>query len=918
MPSSPSQTDPLETLAVADPDLAGRVNALLADKPASVADREMIVEETLDALGREITFGRAVAEGLARLVGEVDRHRIDRYRHRVREAGATGPTLGTLMATHLVPVLRSPEPGIFDRFTAAVQGVRAKGDYGLKPLLKGLDALLHAEEGPEAVAYLELIEVAFRLELTYRESTNLAYDLPRAILRLPADRRLYQIEGLRRAMAVDLTAGRALMEGLDRGLTVLSAEGLSRFVSDGLDRYRRLPRLGARFLSLDAQIGRDVLASLQVTVPLSQVRQALDRYLRARTGMPLGVRPLSEMTGRRDEPDNGLIVRSDGRWIYLPEEIGRYGSQAENRAVFRGLAKLESALYELGTYHFDLDRAAARPEIDLPVTTADETGVRSDLARFWDRFQEPRLARDLFTIFEHGRLRYLLGQAYPGILRRTDPLLRAEVERLRAAGRAGHPLFGLYLRIALDLPMPPGAVSTDSEKAIFDLVRRRFADAIPADLRVETCAGLVSAVYPAAAEFLSVDAADYPPLELPFGRQIAPEQFFEQHRRVEETAAGVKIALEKHGISVYKSDVRRCLTRTGGTLTPADLQEIVFFPEPAEGDDTPADPSVRPDLSTIDLSALMDADGIDLIPTIEPATGPVFRHREWDCELGDYLADHVRVAERRPGGAAGVDFYDAVLSSRAGLVRRIRRAFERLKPEGLTRLRRWREGDELDYRAMIDFAVDRRSGRTPSERIYIKRLKAERDVAVLLLVDLSRSTANPAAGSEDRILDIEKAAIVLFCEALGAVGDSFSVAGFSGTGRLGVDYYRIKDFDEAVDDAVKGRIGAMAPQRSTRMGAAVRHAAANLDAVAARVKLMLLISDGFPNDLDYKRRYAVEDTRHAILEAAARRIHTRAITVNLARAGGLDDLYGPLRHNVISDVRELPDRLLGIYRALTR
>jgi nitric oxide reductase NorD protein len=918
LPSSPSQTDPLETLAVADPDLADRVNALLADKPTSVADRGMIVEETLAALGQEITFGRSVAEGLARLVGEVSQHRIDRYRRRVREAGATGPTLGTLMATHLVPVLRSPEPGLFDRFTAAVQSIRAKGDYGLKPLLKGLDALLHAGEGSEAAAYLELIEVAYRLDLTYRESTNLAYDLPRAILRLPADRRLYQTDELRRAMAVDLTAGRAMMEGLERGLTILSADGLIRFVSDGLDRYRRLPRLGARFLSLDAQIGRDALASLQVTVPLSQVRQALDRYLRARTGMPLGVRPLSEMAGPGDEADNGISVRSDGRWIYLPEEIDRYGSQAENRDLFRGLAKLESALYELGTYDFDLDRAAARPDIDLPVTPADENGARSDLARFWARFRNPRLARDLFTIFEHGRLRYLLGREYPGILRRTDPLLRAEVDRLRTAGLADHPLFALYLRIALDLPTSSSAVSTGPKKALLDAAGRRFADAIPADPRVETSAGLVRGVYAMAAEAISIEAADYPPLHLPFGRRIAPERFFEQHRRAEEMAAGVKITLEKHGISVYKSDVRRCLTRTGGSLSPADLQEIAFFPEPAEGDDTPADPSVRPDLSAIDLSALMDAEGIDLVPAAEPTTGPVFWHREWDCELGDYLADHVRVAERRPGGAGGVDFYDAILAGRAGLVRRIRRAFEMLKPEGLTRLRRWREGDELDYRAMIDFAVDRRSGRTPSERIYIKRLKAERDVAVLLLVDLSRSTANPAAGSEERILDIEKTAIVLFCEALGAVGDSFSVAGFSGSGRLGVDYYRIKDFDEAVDDAVKGRIGAMAPRRSTRMGAALRHAAARLEAVPARVKLMLLISDGFPNDLDYKRRYAVEDTRRAILEASARRIHTRAITVNLARAGELDDLYGPLRHNVISDVRELPDRLLGIYRALTR
>jgi hypothetical protein len=171
--------------------------------------------------------------------------------------------------------------------------------------------------------------------------------------------------------------------------------------------------------------------------------------------------------------------------------------------------------------------------------------------------------------------------------------------------------------------------------------------------------------------------------------------------------------------------------------------------------------------------------------------------------------------------------------------------------------------------------LDKKAGLMPSDRLFIKRMKRIRDVATLLLVDLSRSTANAVDGHGTRVLDVEKQAIVLLCEALQVVGDRFAIAGFSGTGPLGVDYYRIKDLDAPFDDAVRGRIGAMAPQRSTRMGAAIRHATALLARQQARIRLILILGDGFPNDLEYKGAYAVEDTRRAVMEARTARIQVR-------------------------------------------
>jgi nitric oxide reductase activation protein len=234
--------------------------------------------------------------------------------------------------------------------------------------------------------------------------------------------------------------------------------------------------------------------------------------------------------------------------------------------------------------------------------------------------------------------------------------------------------------------------------------------------------------------------------------------------------------------------------------------------------------------------------------------------------------------------------------------------------------RQWIEGDEFDYRALLDYALDKKAGRTPSERLYLKRYKELRDVAVLLLVDISRSTATGVCGSDATVLDVEKEAIVLFSEALETVGDTYAIAGFSGTGRLGVDFFHIKDFDEPMGESVRRRIGAMTPQRNTRMGAAIRHAARQLSAVPSRVRLLIILGDGFPNDLDYKQAYAIEDTRKAITALRCENIHVHAITVNirLEDYSRLDELYGDIHHNVISEVSELPDKLWRIYGALTR
>jgi hypothetical protein len=596
-------------------------------------------------------------------------------------------------------------------------------------------------------------------------------------------------------------------------------------------------------------------------------------------------------------PTEAPLVVSDGKTIYLPAETDRFPDRDDNRRLIKALVRLESAFYEFGTFDADLDRLGeALGFCPLP----DRPG-ESDLDAFFALFPRPELAADLFAILECARLRLCMDGPYPGVIRDAFGMLT----QAAAHGGARTLLDRLHRRLVRDeragLDPALRSLATEAERSL----------APPATS--ETAAGFLWHIYPEIAHRIPLGERLHPPL----GWRPRPDRFFAAHREVERTARTVRDRLAASGVKVYRSDLRRRMAERSGGLLREDVKEMAELaasPDSGEGDSTAG---ARLDLSGVDLSDILADPDAD--PQAEDdANAAAFRYREWDVRLGDYLQDHVRVLERE-APAGNPDFYADVLERRYGLVFRIRRAFEMLRPQGLKILRRWPEGDAFDYRALIDYAVDRRIGRTPSDRLYVKRLKEERDVAVLLLVDLSRSTSNLVAGTADTtVLDVEREAIVLFCEALKTVGDTFAVAGFSGTGRLSVDYWRVKDFDAPVDETVMARIGSLSPQRSTRTGAALRHATAQLAAVPAKVRILLLLGDGFPNDADYKREYAIADTRKAVSEAAARRIHARALTVNIAGDARLDDTYGSLQHNVLSDVRELPDRLLRIYGALTR
>jgi nitric oxide reductase activation protein len=316
--------------------------------------------------------------------------------------------------------------------------------------------------------------------------------------------------------------------------------------------------------------------------------------------------------------------------------------------------------------------------------------------------------------------------------------------------------------------------------------------------------------------------------------------------------------------------------------------------------------------------------GRSLLPRRREADGLVFHYDEWDHVIGDYRPDWCRLIETAVAEDAGI-FYEQTLARHAALVPELRRHFQRLRPEMYRVLRGLEDGDDFDLGAAVDARAQIRARRTPSPKLYTSRVRQERDVATLFLVDLSASTDEEAAGAPDghRIIDVTREALVLMAAALEEIGDAYAIYGFSGQGRERVEFFGVKDFDERLSPAVKGRIGGLEPHGSTRMGTAIRHALTKMRGVTAPSRHLLLLSDGFPQDLDYgddrqSHVYGIRDTATALREAQAAGVRPYCITVDLAGHDYLRDMCDPNTYLVIENVADLPRELPKIYQRVVQ
>lgn len=283
-----------------------------------------------------------------------------------------------------------------------------------------------------------------------------------------------------------------------------------------------------------------------------------------------------------------------------------------------------------------------------------------------------------------------------------------------------------------------------------------------------------------------------------------------------------------------------------------------------------------------------------------------YTYDEWDYKKEGYREGWCTIREKRIR-TGDRDMVKKVLERHSALLKKIKRQFEALRRE-VRRMRRQYDGDEVDFDASVRYFTDIYAGATPDEKLYYRTRHRRRDVAVSFLIDQSNSTAGAT-------LSIEKEALVLMSHALETLGDTYAIYGFSSNTRWECNFYRVQDFYES--GGIE-KIAGMKAGGYTRMGAAIRHASYKLAGVRARNKILMLLTDGYPLDYDgYDGRYALEDTRMAILEARRKRIYPFCITVDVEARDYLPKMFGERSYVIMNRVSKLPKKLPLLYAKLT-
>ena len=291
----------------------------------------------------------------------------------------------------------------------------------------------------------------------------------------------------------------------------------------------------------------------------------------------------------------------------------------------------------------------------------------------------------------------------------------------------------------------------------------------------------------------------------------------------------------------------------------------------------------------------------------------VTTYPEWDVRSGAYLPDHVRVLDSM--AEAGTDtaaFRDDPRAARR--ITRVRRQFEALRP-GRVSVPGQLDGDELDMEAAVRARVDILACGAGSNRIWRQTRPIARDLSVSILLDISRSTES--AVGERAVIDIEREALAALAWGLDACGDNFAIHAFSSLKRDRVYIQTCKRFGERMTETVESRIAGLRPGFYTRLGAAIRHASAELSQEARKRRLLLVITDGKPNDLDhYEGRHGIEDTAMAVREARRAGHAVFAVTVDKEAKAWFARMFGQGAFHVIPHPERLTEALPMIYREL--
>ncbi len=688
-----------------------------------------------------------------------------------------------------------------------------------------------------------------------------------------------------------------------------AARRFENWFTTGMEIVGYSPDAAQAFFSVESQ---KALASVEQAlsgVPFRQVARRLKLFVQGLCGTDVTVTALPDSLATPAR----ATVSADGKTISLPALLRRYPTAAENERLYLIMAAHEAGHLEFGTYGFRLESLA-----DLVETVRRRYGRSKEanpetLSALFQLYPRANLVRDLWIVLEDARIESLLQAEYPG--------LRGDLARLAADITPRDPAQGVTVKelvvdglLRLSTGETEAAAVPKTVKEEVSILWGMSQAVLKMTATAEDVVRVVDAVYVRLEELL-VTRGEMIPVERheePLDQKsehTQPKQPGDQYRPMLDVA--YRGSMNPEYITWGQEQLQ------GGSQPPAqsegdltrnlrhDEQKIGNSGRLSEGRSLP---------SVVEECLTLKADGHPLQEETAHE-GQAILYPEWDYRIEDYRINWCRVVER-PADLGSDEFVTATLAARQSTVRSLRRFFEGLRPPAFRRVMGQPDGDEVDLDAVVRRTGEQRAGMEGDDRIYIRREKRERDVAVAFLVDMSGSTSRQL-GSGRRVIDIEKEGLVLLCEALDALGDQYGLYAYSGQGRARVDFLTIKDFDDRLGASTAHRLGGLAPRHQNRDGAAIRHATTKLLKRDVKNRILMLLSDGRPLDDHYKDDYSLEDTKAALREARHRGIETFCVTIDREAESYVRRMYAEARYCVISSVESLPARLPRIYRQLT-
>ncbi|OFZ71197.1 MAG: VWA domain-containing protein [Betaproteobacteria bacterium RBG_16_58_11] len=301
----------------------------------------------------------------------------------------------------------------------------------------------------------------------------------------------------------------------------------------------------------------------------------------------------------------------------------------------------------------------------------------------------------------------------------------------------------------------------------------------------------------------------------------------------------------------------------------------------------------------------------------EPLSEP-FHYSEWDYQIQLERPAWATVQEKR-AKSGDLQIIDGITAQYKREIHRMKFLLDAMQPQGVQRIRKLEDGDEIDINAAIASFIDIRLGNQPDPRIMMRSVRKTRDFSILVLLDLSESTNEKVQDQEYSVRELTQQACVLLADAINKVGDPFAIHGFCSDGRHDVEYYRFKDFDQHWDETPKAKLAGMTGQLSTRMGAAIRHAGHHLKLQRSAKKLLIVITDGEPADVDVRDpQYLRYDTKKAVEEIGRDGVVTYCMSLDPRADQYVARIFGQKNFMVVDHVQRLPEKLPLLYAGLTR